>query len=288
MTCIRDIWPMVGSSGLRHDGPMATAGRTPRSGPGVWPSRQSSDRPPAPPTWPRSSRKWSRRQQASIASPTGTARMPTQGSCRPLVTISVSSPVTVIVRRGVRIEEVGLTAKRTTTSWPEEMPPRMPPAWFEEKRGAVVAHEDLVGVLRAGQRRRSEAGADLDALDRVDRHHQPGEVAVELGVDRRAEAGRDAVGDELDHGADRVAGLAQRRRDSPPSRRRPRGRGTRRGSAAPRPSPRRRGRSVRSPICTRAPRMRIFGGSAARTARATPPAATRAAVSRADERPPPR
>jgi hypothetical protein len=61
--------------------------------------------------------------------------MPTQGSWRPLVTISVSSPVTVMVRRGVRIEEVGLTAKRATISWPVEMPPRMPPAWFEEKRG---------------------------------------------------------------------------------------------------------------------------------------------------------
>ena len=61
--------------------------------------------------------------------------MPTQGSCRPLVTISVSSPVTVMVRRGVRIEEVGLTAKRATRSCPVEMPPRMPPAWFEEKRG---------------------------------------------------------------------------------------------------------------------------------------------------------
>jgi chorismate synthase len=36
-----------------------------------------------------------------------------------------------MLRRGVRIEDVGLTAKRTTTSCPVEMPPRMPPAWFE-------------------------------------------------------------------------------------------------------------------------------------------------------------
>ena len=61
--------------------------------------------------------------------------MPTQGSWRPLVTISVSSPATVMVRRGVRIDDVGLTAKRATMSWPEEIPPRMPPAWLEEKRG---------------------------------------------------------------------------------------------------------------------------------------------------------
>ena len=44
------------------------------------------------PTCPRWCKKWSARTQAIIASPTGTARMPTQGSCRPLVTISVSSP----------------------------------------------------------------------------------------------------------------------------------------------------------------------------------------------------
>jgi hypothetical protein len=37
----------------------------------------------------------------------------------------------VIDRRGVRIDEVGLTANRTTTSCPVEMPPRIPPAWFD-------------------------------------------------------------------------------------------------------------------------------------------------------------
>src|SRR5437764_1332394 len=64
---------------------------------------------------------------ASIASPTGTARIPTQGSWRPLVAISTSSPSMVTVRRGVVIELVGLTAKRTTMSWPVELPPRMQP-----------------------------------------------------------------------------------------------------------------------------------------------------------------
>jgi polyhydroxyalkanoate synthase subunit PhaC len=38
----------------------------------------------------------------------------------------------------LRIDEVGLTAKRATISWPVEMPPRMPPAWFDEKRGPSV------------------------------------------------------------------------------------------------------------------------------------------------------
>ena len=57
--------------------------------------------------------------------------MPTQGSWRPLVMISVFSPDFVIVFRVVRMEDVGLTAKRTTTSWPVLMPPKTPPAWFE-------------------------------------------------------------------------------------------------------------------------------------------------------------
>jgi phosphonoacetate hydrolase len=37
--------------------------------------------------------------------------------------------------RGVRIDEVGFTAKRATTGWPVEMPPRMPPAWFDRNSG---------------------------------------------------------------------------------------------------------------------------------------------------------
>ena len=53
-----------------------------------------------------------------------------------------------------------------------------------------------------------QAGADLDALDGVDRHHRRGEVGAELAVDRRAPAGRHAFGHHLDHRADRVAVLA--------------------------------------------------------------------------------
>src|SRR3982074_1218295 len=36
---------------------------------------------------------------------------------------------------GAGIDEVGLTTKRQTTGCPVEMPPRMPPAWFERKIG---------------------------------------------------------------------------------------------------------------------------------------------------------
>ena len=65
-----------------------------------------------------------------------------------------ASPVRVTLARGVRIEEVGLTAKRQTTGWPVEMPPRTPPAWFDRNgRRALVAGAHLVGVLLAAQRR---------------------------------------------------------------------------------------------------------------------------------------
>src|SRR5882724_2317050 len=83
------------------------------------------------PHCPRCRSRWSARTTASIASPTGTARIPTQGSCRPLVTTSMFSPCLVTPLRGVGIELVGFTANRTTMSWPVEMPPRMPPALLE-------------------------------------------------------------------------------------------------------------------------------------------------------------
>src|SRR3989344_139659 len=78
---------------------------------------------------------WSARTSAIIASTTGVPRMPTHGSCRPLVTISLALPSRVIVSTGVRIELVGLNATRTTTRWPVEMPPAMPPAWVARDSG---------------------------------------------------------------------------------------------------------------------------------------------------------
>ena len=78
----------------------------------------------------------------------------------------------------------------------------------QEARAAVVAHAHLVGVLLAGQRRGRKARAELHALDGVDAHERRREIAVELAIDRCAEAGRHAVGHDLDDGADRGAGLA--------------------------------------------------------------------------------
>src|SRR5436190_9321055 len=87
------------------------------------------------PTCPRWRRQWSASTIAIMASPTGTARMPTQGSWRPLVEISASCPNRSTVRRGVRIDEVGFTAKRATIGWPVEMPPRIPPALLDRNCG---------------------------------------------------------------------------------------------------------------------------------------------------------
>ena len=63
-----------------------------------------------------------------MASAMGVARMPTQGSCRPVVAISVSLPATSMVLPGMRMLEVGFKAMLTRMSWPLEMPPRVPPA----------------------------------------------------------------------------------------------------------------------------------------------------------------
>src|SRR4030081_2829032 len=79
-----------------------------------------------------------------MASPTGTARMPTQGSWRPFVVMSVSAPLRSTVRRGDRIDDVGLTANRAPTG----------------RAGAVAAG----GAARRQDRRRR--------LARDPRHHR--------------------------------------------------------------------------------------------------------------------
>ena len=66
-----------------------------------------------------------------MASPIGTALIPTQGSCLPLTEIEVFFPNLSIVFLLVKIEEVGLTANETIISWPLEIPPRIPPALLD-------------------------------------------------------------------------------------------------------------------------------------------------------------
>ena len=146
--------------------------------------------------------------QATIASPTGTARMPTQGSWRPLVTTSISLPYRSTERRAFRIEEVGFTAKRATTGCPVEMPPRMPPAWFDEEQGRPsLPRAHLVGVFLAGQSPQpnpSPISTPFTALMPISADAMLG---VELGINRRAEPRRNAFGDHFDHRADGRAAL---------------------------------------------------------------------------------
>ncbi|MNT47094.1 hypothetical protein D3C72_1837830 [compost metagenome] len=73
----------------------------------------------------------------------------------------------------------------------------------QEDRLAVLADAHLVGIVLAGDFGSTKAVADLDALDGVDRHQVCGDILVELGVDRRADAGRHALGHHFDDGADR-------------------------------------------------------------------------------------
>ena len=69
---------------------------------------------------------------ASIASPIGTARIPTQGSCLPRTEIFVFFPLVSIVSRVFKIEDVGLTANDAIISCPVEILPQIPPALLDK------------------------------------------------------------------------------------------------------------------------------------------------------------
>ncbi len=80
--------------------------------------------------------------------------------------------------------DVGLTAMLTTRSWPEEMPPSVPPAWLDRNPCGVSSSrcsEPRCATLR-------ETCADLDALDGVDAHHRVRQVRVETIEHGLAEA----------------------------------------------------------------------------------------------------
>ena len=66
-----------------------------------------------------------------MASPTGTALIPTQGSCLPVVWICTLLYFSSIVFFGLRIEEVGFTANLVIISCPVEIPPKIPPDLFD-------------------------------------------------------------------------------------------------------------------------------------------------------------
>src|SRR3546814_3706961 len=82
------------------------------------------------------------------------ARMPTQGSWRPVVTTSTGSPWMSRLSTGNRRLEVGLNATEQRSGWPELMPPRTPPAWLDSKPVVVMwRSEEHTSELQSLMRR---------------------------------------------------------------------------------------------------------------------------------------
>ena len=77
-----------------------------------------------------------------------------------------------------------------------------------QKFRRTVFHADFICVLNAAPAGRIKACADFHAFGRIDRHQAHGEVAIELAVNGRAPASRDACGFDMDDGADGVAVFA--------------------------------------------------------------------------------
>ena len=133
-------------------------------------------------------------RRPSSPRPPARARMPTQGSWRPLVRISISSPAALTrpARRQDRRGRLDREARRRSAGR-SRCRPGCRRHGCERK---AAARRCPCASRRRSPRRVSaaarEAGADLDALDRVDAHQRRGEIGVELAVDRRAPAGRHA------------------------------------------------------------------------------------------------
>src|SRR6185437_991317 len=78
-----------------------------------------------------------------------------------------------------------------------------------EEFRAVFAFAHFVGVFLAGKGCGGHAVADFDAFDGVDAHQGASDLRIELGVDRSAETGGDAIGYDFDNRAAGRAFLAQ-------------------------------------------------------------------------------
>ncbi len=98
-----------------------------------------------------------RGRRPSSPRPPGAARRPTQGRGGPWCGCRPDGRASSREWRGVRIEEVGLSAARATTGWPVEMPPSTPPALLDDEHRPVVAHAPSRrrSPRRSGRRRRS-------------------------------------------------------------------------------------------------------------------------------------
>ena len=161
------------------------------------------------PHWALCSILWSASTAAIIASATGTARMPTQGSWRPLVITSTASPSLLIDFFGVRIELVGLMANRATIGCPVVMPPRIPPALLLRNSGIPFwPGPHFVCIFFTGQTCSLHPCANLNSLGGIDGHQGRGKVCIHFAVNGRTPTSRDALGHYLNYSADGAACLA--------------------------------------------------------------------------------
>ena len=182
-----------------------------------------------------------------MASAMGAARTPTQGSCRPFVRKSSSSPVRS--DGSARRQDRGGRLDRETRDdrLSRGNAAQNAAGVVGQKRRSVISSAHLVGVLLAGQFGHAKPVADFDALHRIDRHQRRREIGVEFSIDRRAPAGRDALGHDFQHRADGRALLADIIEIIGPFARRPARPGRTGRCAKPRPSPSANGRSCAAP-----------------------------------------
>jgi hypothetical protein len=231
--------------------------------------------------WARWRKAWSISTSASIASAIGVARMPTQGSWRPCV--STITGCRHEVHRAARQADARGRLDRQIDD--QVLAGRN----AAEHAAGMVAEKalrrHLVAMLAALLRDAGKTGADLDPLDRVDAHHRVGDLGVETVIDRLAPARRHAGGRDADLRArpnrptcatDPCSVRVPER--SPHSARR-------RGCHRSRPALT-KGISIGPELAH--PAADRDAVALASHLRAIAPAATRTAVSRADERPPPR
>ena len=154
---------------------------------------------------------WSASTSASIASTIGTARGSTHGSWRPLrlehgrVAVAVDRLLRAHDRRG-RLER-DAHRHRLAVRDPALDAAASGSCACRSRRRRLRTNRSLCSlpVIRVP----ANPDADLDALDRRDRHHRLREVGVELVEHRLAPAGRHAARDRAHHAADRVAVLAR-------------------------------------------------------------------------------
>jgi len=130
-----------------------------------------------------------------MASPTGTAR-----GCRRkdrgalFVMMSVSAPLrsTVAARRQKSMRWASpQNAPPPAARW--KMPPRMPPAWLDRKLTPLDCPFASRRRFSSPDNSAAPKPAPIsNALHRVDAHQRRGQLRIELGIDRRAEARRHA------------------------------------------------------------------------------------------------